>query len=100
MKNLIISITSLLIVNLAPAQDTIYERNGNVINAKVTEVTQAEIKYKKTSNPDGPVYTMDKNEVTLIQYKNGSKDVFASNSNSPDINRQNQQTPEIGSKAG
>ena len=90
MKHLILSITGLLIVNLTQAQDTLYTRNGDVINAKVAEITQLEIKYKKTSNPDGPLYTIDKDEVALIHYKNGSKDVFTENS-STNMDPQNQQ---------
>lgn len=58
------------------SQDTIYTRRGEVINAKVEEVGIKNIKYKKASNSDGPLYTLGKSEITLIQYKNGSKDVF------------------------
>jgi hypothetical protein len=87
MKTLIFSV-GLIIANLAVAQDTIYERSGNIFNGKVTEVTQSEIKYKKTTNADGPTYTLNKEDVTLIHYKNGSKDVFVSNPNSTDNNQQ------------
>lgn len=58
------------------SQDTIYKRNGDIINAKVLEVDLNLIKFKKTSNPDGPLFSISKSQVTLIQYKNGSKDVF------------------------
>ena len=58
------------------AQDTIYTRNGEVIPAKVYEITATEIKYKKPSNPDGPLYVTSKEDVAVIEYKNGSKDVF------------------------
>jgi hypothetical protein len=59
------------------AQDEIITRNGEVIKGKVQEITQTEIKYKKTSNPDGPLYTVSKNDVAVVEYKNGTKDVFA-----------------------
>lgn len=58
------------------SQDTIYKRNGEVINAKVLEVELNVIKFKKTSNPDGPLYSLPKSQIALIQYKNGSKDIF------------------------
>lgn len=58
------------------AQDTIYTRGGEVIPAKVYEITPTEIKYKKPSNPDGPLYVTSKENVAVIEYKNGSKDVF------------------------
>lgn len=64
------------------SQDTIYTKSGSVINAKVTEINQDEIKYKKSNNPDGPTYVVDKNEVALIEYKNGTKDVFSREDNS------------------
>jgi hypothetical protein len=59
------------------SQDTLYTKNGRVINAKVTEVNPDAIKYKKATNPDGPTYVISKSDVTLIQYQNGSKDVFS-----------------------
>lgn len=92
----------LLTVGLTHAQDTIYTRNGSVINGKVAEITQAEIKYKKASNPDGPVYSMGKEDVVLIHYRNGSKDVFASNSpnpNDPSVVQNNQQQQQMQQQA-
>lgn len=58
------------------AQDEIITRSGEVIEGKVQEITQTEIRYKKSSNPDGPVYTLNKSDVSVIEYKNGTKDVF------------------------
>ena len=71
------------------SQDTLYTREGNVINGKVTEITREEIKYKKASNPEGPSYVVSKSDIVLIHYKNGSKEIFqlqnnpASQLNSP-----------------
>jgi hypothetical protein len=62
------------------SQDTLYTRNGDVINGKVMEVNQDEIKYKKPSNPNGPLYVVSKSDIVLIHYKNGSKDVFQNSS--------------------
>jgi len=75
MKKLIFAFACFISVTLA-AQDTIYTRNGEVIPAKVYEITATEIKYKKPSNPDGPMYVTSKENVAVIEYKNGSKDVF------------------------
>lgn len=77
MKPFILSITILLFVNLLKAQDNIILRTGDEIKAKVEEVGIAEIKYKRTDNPTGPLYTIRKSEVLLINYANGTKDVFA-----------------------
>ncbi len=64
------------------SQDTLYTKEGQTINGKVTEVTQDQIKYKKASNPDGPSYVISTSDVVLIHYKNGSKDVFQNQQNS------------------
>jgi hypothetical protein len=86
-------VASLLSVRLL-AQDTLYTKTGSVLNAKVVEINQDEIKYKKASNPDGPLYTINKSDVVLIHFKNGSKEVFSagdvsgqdnSNANNPTV---------------
>lgn len=64
------------------AQDTIYKTDGNTINARVMEVTQNSVSYKKASNPDGPVYTDNRSDILSIQYQNGSRDVFSSGNGS------------------
>jgi len=58
------------------AQDKIYETDSTVIETKVMEVGEADIKYKKFSYLDGPVYTISKDKVWMIVYKNGEKEVF------------------------
>ncbi len=75
MKKFIFSFFSLAALTVV-AQDTIITRAGEVIPAKVYEITPTEIKYKKPTNPDGPMYVTSKEEVAVIEYKNGSKDVF------------------------
>ncbi|MBO7572352.1 MAG: hypothetical protein J6T48_09395 [Bacteroidales bacterium] len=60
----------------AVAQDVITLKSGDEIQAKVTEVGQSEIKYKRFDNPDGPVYSIGKGEVFMIKYENGSKDII------------------------
>jgi len=72
------------------SQDTLYTTGGKVITGKVTEISQTEIKYKSASNPDGPLYVIDKSTIVLIEYKNGSKDVFQNSStNSSNTNSDN-----------
>jgi hypothetical protein len=61
-------------------QDTLYTKNGETVAGKVMEITDEEVKYKRPSNPDGPLYVMKKSELVLIIYKNGSKDVFKNTS--------------------
>ena len=69
-----------LMAFVARAQDNIILKNGQEVAAKVLEVSKAEIKYKRTDNPDGPIYTMTTGEVFLIKYANGTKDVLGTQS--------------------
>ena len=64
------------IVYALQAQDVIIKENGEEIKAKVTEVGNTEIKYKKFGNESGPTYTISKSELFMIKYANGSKDVI------------------------
>ena len=53
MKKVIIIALSLATLNVA-AQDVVVKRDGSTIIAKVLEVNQDNIKYKKFSNQNGP----------------------------------------------
>jgi len=58
------------------AQDTILKKNGERIEAKVMEITTTEVKYKKYTNLNGPMYTIGKLEISIITYEDGSRDIF------------------------
>jgi len=58
------------------AQDVIVLKDGTTILSKVTEVSSSEIKYKKISNIDGPIFTIKSSDVLSINYNNGEKDSF------------------------
>ncbi len=81
---LLVSFTS-----FSNAQDTLFLRNGNYLNGKVTEVSKYEIKYISYDNPTGPTYVKSKNEVESIKYLNGTLDVFHSTSEYKDNNYAN-----------
>jgi hypothetical protein len=72
------------------SQDTLYTTEGNIIAGKVMEITNEDIKYKKSSNLDGPVYIISKADVVVIDYKNGSKDVFAKSGTTTGANNTSQ----------
>ncbi|MGZ3862442.1 MAG: hypothetical protein ACXVPN_03000 [Bacteroidia bacterium] len=78
MKTLIVASLFLAFSFTGFSQDTLFKRNGEVILGKVTEINKTDIKYKKNNNPDGPTYSIGIDDVTMIEYKNGSKDVFQS----------------------
>lgn len=56
--------------------DVILLRSGEEVSAKILEVGINEIKYKKCNNLDGPIYSVLKDDVFMITYSNGSKDVY------------------------
>ena len=66
---------ALLTATLTYAQDNIVLRNGEEIPVKVLEVNRTDLKYRKSANPDGPVYTAPLRDGLLIKYANGTKDV-------------------------
>ena len=61
---------------VSQAQDLITTKSGDDIEAKVLEVTQTEVKYKRYSNLEGPVFTLSKSDVLMVRYENGEKDIF------------------------
>jgi hypothetical protein len=63
------------------AQDVIMLIKGGNIQAKVQEVKSKEIVYKKFSNPTGPNYYIDIDDVEKINYESGAVDVFEANPN-------------------
>uniref|UniRef100_UPI004056D689 hypothetical protein n=1 Tax=Alistipes sp. TaxID=1872444 RepID=UPI004056D689 len=58
------------------AQDIITFCDGSKVEAKIVEVTQTEIRYKKFRNIDGPLYTISQGKVDNIMYKNGDVEQY------------------------
>ena len=77
MKRFTLLVAMIATAFVVKAQDLIVLRNATEIQAKVEAITQETVSYKRTSNPDGPTYTIYKSEVFYIKYQNGEKDVFA-----------------------
>ncbi len=80
-KIILTTIVSVFTVSLGFAQDIITKKSSEDIQAKVTEVTTTEIKYKKFDNQSGPTFTILKSDVLMIRYENGSKDIFTETPN-------------------
>lgn len=78
MKKIILLIVVCSIYQTMYAQDTIYDRKNYSVLAKVLEITNTDIKYKRFDNPEGPVYSTPKNQVSIIKYANGSIEDFSS----------------------
>lgn len=68
---------------LVSAQDIITLKTGEEIKAKVVEIEPSVVKYKKWENLSGPAYSLNKSEVFMVQYENGSKEVFTNLQQAP-----------------
>lgn len=89
MRKFFLFIILMCTIEMAYAQDIIVTKDGSLIEAKVTEIGDTNIKYKKWSNQNGPIYTLNINQVFSIKYQNGEKEVFnkqSSTSKSPQTN--------------
>lgn len=77
MKKIIFTLlTTIYTVSFCFSQDIITKRTGENISAKVLEVTTTEIKYKAFSNPNGPIFSVLKTDLSMIQYEDGTKNIF------------------------
>ncbi|MBX3165422.1 MAG: DUF4190 domain-containing protein [Bacteroidetes bacterium] len=68
--------TDLVVTEKTTTCDVVVMRSGSEIQAKVLEITQTEVKYKKCTMPDGPLFVVRKNDVFMMRYANGTKEVF------------------------
>lgn len=59
------------------AQDTINKTDGEKIIGKVLEIDDSSVRYKKSNNPDGPVYILKISEISSIRYQNNETEVLA-----------------------
>lgn len=86
MKNLLTLLFVCVFLNVS-AQDLITLKNGSDIKSKVTEINLTEIKYKKFDNLNGPIFTISKEDVLIIRYENGTKDIFSNDTKQAKVNQ-------------
>lgn len=84
-KIILLSIITISVIK-AFAQDIIVKNDKTEIKAKIEELTETSIKYKKTEMLDGPSYNINKRDVFMIIYKNGTKE-YISTSTSAESNK-------------
>ena len=79
MKKGLISLLFLLSCGVwdAAAQDLIVKKDGTNVEAKVLEIGEKDIKYKKASHLDGPTYLVSVANVVYIRFEDGSTDIFS-----------------------
>lgn len=78
MKRFLFSLVAILFTCVCFAQDVIIKKDGTTILSTVIKVGQSEVEYKKYNNQTGPTYTISINELSHINYANGTKDTFTS----------------------
>jgi hypothetical protein len=71
------------------ADDTIYLKNGEEIKAKVSKIGTSSIEYKKITNLDGPTYELLKNDILMVIYENGEKEIFQNQPTYPSYSNSN-----------
>ncbi|MFY7965777.1 MAG: hypothetical protein ACOVO1_12835, partial [Chitinophagaceae bacterium] len=76
MKKIIIATIFTLITFLTFAQDRLVKKDKTEVKIKVIEITDTDVKYKKTDNINGPLYSIKKIEVSVIIYANGQVEIF------------------------
>ncbi len=65
------------------ADDVLITKNSQKINAKIEEVGLDVIKYRRSDNPTGPLYTISKKEIASVLYDNGTVEVFQTEQSLP-----------------
>jgi hypothetical protein len=61
----------------ARSQDMIIKTNGDTIRAKILEVGTNAVSFKKSSNPDGPTFVENKDDIRMIKFKDGEVQQFS-----------------------
>ena len=82
-------IIGLLLSSKLFTQDLFIYKDGSELSVKVLKINKYDINYKKTSNINGPEYTEEKSNLFMIKYANGSKDMFAKESDNNNNNKEN-----------
>ncbi len=76
MKKILMLITLLAGTAILHAQDVIILRDSTVIEAKVLQINESAVIYKKWKNMEGPIYKKSVEKIRHIRYANGTEDVF------------------------
>ena len=71
------------------AMDLIILRDGNVIEARVVEISATEIRYRRIDHLDGPIIVISVDRVLSIRYENGRIEVFEATQQTPAVTQPN-----------
>jgi len=59
------------------AQDVIVKRDGSEIKSIVVEITDLTLKYRLYQDSEGLIYDINKSEVFMVIYQNGTRETFS-----------------------
>jgi len=83
-KYILLLVLFFSLASAAQAQDKIYRKNGKVVLAKVLELGTSDVKYKLFEEADGPVYVLEKEQITKIVLESGKTETFQPNLKDPE----------------
>jgi hypothetical protein len=69
-------IVLLTLSKISLAQDTIIMNNGDIILAKINEISVNEIRFKKSGFIEGPNYVESKSDISVIKFATGLRQTF------------------------
>jgi hypothetical protein len=67
------------------SQDLINLKDGNVIEARIVEISQTEIRYRRYDHLDGPIIVIPATDVLSIRYENGRVEIINTVLPKPDL---------------
>ena len=79
MKKSVLLLLLLALTQNAFAQDRIVKLNGDEILARVLEIGLQEVKFQHPDSLQGVLHSMPKSDIFMIQFANGTKEVFSQN---------------------
>ncbi|MDQ6480478.1 hypothetical protein [Dyadobacter sp. LHD-138] len=71
-----VTLTGSLTAQTVRKNDVIVRKDNEKIEVVITEIDANTIRYKKVSDPDGPVFTVNKTDISSILYGNGEVEKF------------------------
>lgn len=76
MKRLFFTMFAFFVCVVVSADDVIVLRSSKRISANILEVSKTEVRYKEASNPDGPTFVLDTDDILSVIYSSGTVQNF------------------------
>ena len=75
MQTKTLSLTAFLVLfsMVIQAQDYIHKKNREILKVKLIEIGTDEIRFKDFDNPDGPMFSIEKEKVSKVEMENGDE---------------------------